>query len=158
MVIPVVLDDVPLWVSAVDKAVAQNAEAECRSELLFSFEEKIPFLAIENAGAPLWHDVRLFTRLFVAEVDVDSGATASLILQLSIDFPKMIEDSSPEKLCSFLLVLAACSPVRLLKDCLVERGGSIGGDGKDPGCLQRHVMAESRTKNVALRFRWHIFD
>ena len=123
MIIPVVLDDVPLWVSAVNKAVAQNAEAGCRSVLLFSFEEKIPFLADENAGAPSWHDVRLLTRLFVAEVDVDSGATASLVLQLSIDFPKMIEDSSPEKLCSFLLVLASYSPVELLKDCLVERSG-----------------------------------
>ena len=157
MIIPVVFDDVPLWGSVVDEAVAQNPEAVGGSELLFGFKEKVPFLAEEDAGTLSWHDVGLLTRFLVAKVDVNLGASAPLILQLLVDFPKVIKDSSPERLRSFLLILTACSPVGPLKIRLVERGDSIRGGGNDPGCLQRHVMAESRTKSMALRFRWHIF-
>jgi hypothetical protein len=107
----------------------RDTDTECWSVLLFGFLEKITFLAEENAGAPSFRANR--AQLLVAEFDVDADTTASLVVQRSIDLQKMVKNSPPEETFLFFLVVAAYSPVELIEDCLVERGGSIGNSGKN---------------------------
>ncbi len=47
--------------------------------------------------------------------DVDAGATTSLVMQRSIDSPKMIENSPPEELFLLFLVVATYGPVNWSK-------------------------------------------
>ena len=93
--------------------------------------EEITFLAEENAGAPSCSGVGLHAQLFIVAFDVDAGTTTSLIVQRSIDLPKMIENSSPVKLFSFFLVVSTCGPVELLENCLVGRGRLIGNGSEN---------------------------